>query len=199
MRRFLLLDAMILVGATAVGLSVSIGLLDLSDPSASFSRKMLSASRIPSFHSPQPGARTDAFIVLGLGVIAFGSPAAAALGLVLIPLRLVSPRPRWRGLWRQPGLIACSTSTAGVAFLCWSMAVLCLIAPDRQIEIMLEPIAMTVVVSQIIIGMTVLVGWMILLIGGRWRAEPTWIDRLGRAIGVYWIASTLTIVPLLFI
>ena len=63
MRRFLLLDAMILVGATAVGLSVSIGLLDLSDPSASFSRKMLSASRIPSFHSPQPGARTDAFIV----------------------------------------------------------------------------------------------------------------------------------------
>jgi hypothetical protein len=27
-------------------------------------------------------------------------------------------------------------------------------------------------------------------IGGRWRAEPSWIDRGGRLRGVFWIATT---------
>jgi hypothetical protein len=30
---------------------------------------------------------------------------------------------------------------------------------------------------------------MTLFVGGRWRGEPSWIDRLGRAMGLYWIVS----------
>ena len=26
-----------------------------------------------------------------------------------------------------------------------------------------------------------------LAVAGRWRAEPSWVDRLGRALGVFWV------------
>ena len=30
--------------------------------------------------------------------------------------------------------------------------------------------------------------WLTLSLNRRWRPEPTWLDRLGRALGLYWIA-----------
>jgi len=29
--------------------------------------------------------------------------------------------------------------------------------------------------------------WLILFVGGRWRAEPGWIDRFGRLLGAVWL------------
>jgi len=37
------------------------------------------------------------------------------------------------------------------------------------------------------IGCAVAAVWAVQVIGGRFRAEPSWIDRLGRALGVFWI------------
>ena len=37
---------------------------------------------------------------------------------------------------------------------------------------------------------TVIGGWMVLALGGRWRSEPSWIDRTGRVTGIVWIAVT---------
>jgi hypothetical protein len=37
-------------------------------------------------------------------------------------------------------------------------------------------------------GLAVLISWLILQLGGRWRSEASWVDRLGRAIGVAWIS-----------
>ncbi len=34
--------------------------------------------------------------------------------------------------------------------------------------------------------------WIVLGLSGTWRAEPNWIDREGRAMGVYWV--TLNVV-----
>jgi hypothetical protein len=31
--------------------------------------------------------------------------------------------------------------------------------------------------------------WLALVLSGRWRPEPDWIDRAGRAFGVCWIVS----------
>jgi hypothetical protein len=28
-----------------------------------------------------------------------------------------------------------------------------------------------------------------LALGGRWRADPGWIDRAGRALGLFWVAT----------
>ena len=31
--------------------------------------------------------------------------------------------------------------------------------------------------------------WLALALGGRWNPEPTWVDRMGRGLGVFWLAS----------
>jgi hypothetical protein len=36
-------------------------------------------------------------------------------------------------------------------------------------------------------GFGVVVAWITLVLVGRWRPEPTWLDRLGRAVGIVWI------------
>jgi hypothetical protein len=35
--------------------------------------------------------------------------------------------------------------------------------------------------------------WLILALSMRWRAERSWIDRLGRVLGIYWIGMVLLI------
>ncbi len=41
----------------------------------------------------------------------------------------------------------------------------------------------------IVCGLAVLVSWVTLLARRRWRADPSWVDRFGRALGVYWIVG----------
>jgi hypothetical protein len=38
------------------------------------------------------------------------------------------------------------------------------------------------------IGVAVASSWLLLLVSGRWRPEPSWIDRSGRVLGWIWIA-----------
>jgi hypothetical protein len=35
--------------------------------------------------------------------------------------------------------------------------------------------------------------WSLLICDRRWRPEPTWIDRLGRCLGIYWLAAGLAV------
>lgn len=37
------------------------------------------------------------------------------------------------------------------------------------------------------IGLLILSTWNLVAIGGRWKPEPTWIDRTGRTLGLCWI------------
>ncbi len=46
-------------------------------------------------------------------------------------------------------------------------------------------------------GIVVAAIWFVLAVSGRWRPEKTWIDRLGRSLGIIWILiEILVIVPL---
>jgi hypothetical protein len=47
-----------------------------------------------------------------------------------------------------------------------------------------------------LIGLAVSVSWMTMLVGRRWRAEPSWVDRLGRSLGVFWIMGGLAVTVL---
>jgi hypothetical protein len=38
---------------------------------------------------------------------------------------------------------------------------------------------------------TVAAGWLTLALLGRWRPEKSWIDRLGRVLGVGWIIANV--------
>jgi len=33
--------------------------------------------------------------------------------------------------------------------------------------------------------------WLILMLAGWWRPEPSWIDRLGRVLGLFWVVPYL--------
>jgi hypothetical protein len=51
--------------------------------------------------------------------------------------------------------------------------------------------AATWTIFQTWIAPAVMAAWAALILGRRWRAEPTWIDRAGRCCGFYWIALAL--------
>jgi hypothetical protein len=40
-------------------------------------------------------------------------------------------------------------------------------------------------------GLAVASVWLILILSGRWRSHPDWIDRLGRGLGALWMLWAL--------
>ncbi len=43
--------------------------------------------------------------------------------------------------------------------------------------------------SSVIVPATVVLVWVMLAVTRKWQAEPSWIDRAGRLLGVLWIAT----------
>jgi hypothetical protein len=39
------------------------------------------------------------------------------------------------------------------------------------------------------IGCAVAAAWTVQAISGRWRRKPSWVDRMGRTLGWFWIAT----------
>jgi hypothetical protein len=175
-RRFTLLDGMILVAATAVGyaafqsLSHLIGIGDILEAL----REMVASGAIGE-------------LIALLTLIAL--PVMVSWTLVLIPLRLIGTRPRWRRLARQPGLVACLAVATALGFLAMIAGVALLeigrdnLAGFEDVAIFLPPP---------FLGLAVLASWVTLVAGRRWRPEPSWVDRLGRALGLLWILLALT-------
>jgi hypothetical protein len=179
-RRFGLLDAMILVAATAAGLAAA-QWLDTETEGAAF--------RWPLLEAVHEGDVLQASASLWF----LAEPVVAGWTLALIPIRLLGPRPRWRHLARQPGFqancaAALALGAAGVPIALvrlafqWGRARGPLVTPDLLLLV------------SVTVGLAILASWMTLLVGRRWRAEPSWVDRLGRALGVVWILAG-TFVP----
>jgi hypothetical protein len=43
-----------------------------------------------------------------------------------------------------------------------------------------------------LVGAAVLGAWSVMAISGRWKSQPSWIDRTGRVLGIIWIGLFLT-------
>jgi hypothetical protein len=131
---------------------------------------------------------------LELGVI-FAWLAIPVIGLwtlSLVPIRLLPPRPPLRQLGRQPGLMA--ALAVGVATVIGGLhyAMECTaIGWESSAAISANMAVVTTVPT--LFGLAVLVAWMTLIVGRRWRAEASWIDRLGRAVGFFWIVAGFAI------
>jgi hypothetical protein len=124
-----------------------------------------------------------------LPLFVFGlAPRYIALSMVcLLAMRLRRPRPNLRSLSRQPGAVACAAAAAAMAAggIIVLTLMLCL---DEQNYVQDHPEAeypWLIVHSRI--SMAVPAAWFILAWSGRWRSEPSWIDRTGRVLGAYWI------------
>ena len=112
---------------------------------------------------------------------------------VLIPwtvavflMRLRLPRPRLRRLVLQPGAAACGAATIWLAFKLALLGLLTVGIHERPWVISSYTHDWE---SPLSWGAAAVAGaWLVLVLSGRWRPDRSWLDRLGRAIGVSWLA-----------
>ena len=194
-RRFTLLDGMILVAATAVGYAGVHAFASqiMEEDLSSILRETVSKGRF-----------RDLAAILLLCAL----PVLAAWTLALIPLRLLKPRPSFRRLGRQPGLMAGLSFAITTGFLAILAPIFIVIASGKVIsngivagliDTMNEFLGDFLLIPPAVLGAAVLVSWTTLIVSRRWRAEPSWIDRLGRVFGVFWVVFALASPLLLMI
>jgi hypothetical protein len=183
-RTFTILDAMVLLGAAAVGLlvakqcehfyGVSIVTVAQTDP-----KSKVALSGPLGLQAPLGpwGAKVVHWGVWSALVLSACSPA-------LLVLRLLPPRPRGRRLFRQPGAVACAAATAALVAVSVSRAFFVPNMPSYPGLVLFR----WGWVASYSAGIAVGAAWMTLALGGRWRPDPSWIDRCGRALGAGWVA-----------
>jgi hypothetical protein len=180
-RKFTLAGALILIAGLAIVLSMSAHLLKFSAESLVRVFHGIAANRVHLWESwprfwralREPVITTTWYGSQFLGTMLFG------ILPIFFVLRFRRPRPPWRALFVQPGMVA---GLAMVIGLIWVLGIVQIMFPGR-----LDPIHGT----WLAIGSTVAAFWLILLLCRRWKAEPGWVDRLGRLLGAMAIASAL--------
>jgi hypothetical protein len=181
-RRLTLKDAMILVAATALGIAWAKGGRDWMYLSRT--EKNLA---VPSRWEPYDR------IVRAVPEL---TPCLATCTLALLALRLGRPRARLHRVALQPGTAACIAASLGLAVgaidfglsTFWWWALKGERMPSSRVayhsmEYLFQATAR--------IAVAVAAVWLILAVSRRFRPEPSWIDRLGRAMGVLWIAAAM--------
>jgi hypothetical protein len=119
------------------------------------------------------------------------SPLLLSLSLALTAARLLPPRPRFLEVFQQPGLVAnwITCLIAGFnAITMFSMNMDKLSSVDGIVKLFRFAFFWPTASDA---GGGVLIAWMTLAMAGCWRAEPSWIDRSGRVLGVVSIISFL--------
>jgi hypothetical protein len=165
-RRFTLLDVMILVAAAAVAAAMTRGYLRV----------------IGSFLYPDSSTLRRYWYWS-----ATAAPTLEVGALAWLVLRLRHPRPRLRHVARLAGTVACAAAT--LEFLVEGGLIL--LSHEFYGRGFVETWGEFTLVVSTHSGLAVAGAWLALAMARRWRAEPTWIDRGGRALGVAWIAFAL--------
>jgi hypothetical protein len=167
-RKFSLLDAMDLIAATAVGLTIDY--VFWSD-----------------MHG-WDGAVLKHFRDLTAAGIILSVPVAAMWTVATLALQLRRPRYRLRRLLQRLGIAACCAATValalGAGLVIWTMRGASVSYPSRVIMAYGLPM---------MAGSAVTAVWTILMIVGGYRAASDWTDRLGRIMGIYWVMSPLVL------
>jgi hypothetical protein len=192
-RKFTLLHMMIVVAAVAVSLW-----LRPDDLLPGFERAIEELIRRGSFRLLAYSTR----LMLNGDPKLFGlfsiQPMVAVWTLALLLLELLHFRPPLRRLARQPGFAACC-AVALVIVLVGSMNFAMLEhrpTPSTPMSIKVHHyLELTLTFSHGQCGAAVASAWLTLALTGRWRPRPDWLDRAGRALGIFWIA----LIPLVWL
>jgi hypothetical protein len=171
-RRFTLFDAMILIAAFAVAL---------------FPIRWNLVAWTWYFSG---GWSTSAVLKEGVDADALLCPLALTLSPALWVLRLRRPRPGLAQVFRQPGMAA-STATLVYELFFFNATLISLVLHyalslnNRHLFYSLNAVMWLWILSLCSTGIVVLAVWTVLWLSGAWRAEPSWIDRAGRILGIY--------------
>jgi hypothetical protein len=186
-RRFNLRDAIIVVAAMALGL----GALRLRIRFADLPRFFRSVVVGKPWEWP---VETLVLRVTGLIEIAF--PCVASWTLGSLALRLMPPRPAGRELGDQPGFVACAEfliiAAGSYLAVIVTLATRGELADASGLDLIGYHATASLPVTQLG-GWAVAASWIALGIGGRWGPEASWVDRLGRGLGVFWIGAGLVV------
>jgi len=121
-----------------------------------------------------------------------GVPFALVWSIALVLVRVQAPRPERRRLCSQPGftaalaVVACATVVlldhgAKTLFFRAKSGVWGPFDAVRQVRGIFQ---MFMLAAPSAVAAT----WAVLALGGRWRPERSWLDRLGLLLGIYWIS-----------
>jgi hypothetical protein len=180
LRRLTLLDAMILIAATAIG--------------AQSIHVIWSLLNVSHLASPLDNRPFLGVLVRAPHAISAAVPLIAAWTVALPALWICQPCPPFHRLVLQPGMAACTAATLALA-----ISALYRIAEVAAHAVSLgQPlsfgdrgiwasISLDLIQRPSGVGIAVAAVWSWMILGRRWRPQPTWIDRLGRALGVYWL------------
>ncbi len=211
-RRFTLLDMMVLVAATAVGLALGqVGWPRVAVPPPPL-RSVPTLGGFSLSRVYQPGIRTSVAgstrptrTVLLSTATSYPStawmdpavhrigpfiPCLAAWSGALLLIRFRGPRPRRRRLLGQPGLVA--AVAALVVLTLESILLVGAAWADGRFQAISVASRATFAANGTVLlahhaGWAVVVAWLTLALTGRWRSEPSWVDRWGRVLGLIWI------------
>jgi len=168
-RRLAVTDGAIMVAATAIGLSWYRS-VDQDVITAQLSGVLPRTSR------------TGEVVMTLLTDIGFCWPMAFVWSIAGLMLRLRRPRPGLRLLMRQPGFIASCAVAVVAAFL---------LLPFLIVGFLKGPMLGFTPWDHLTfddgnptaVGLSVTTAWVVAALGGNWRAERGWIDRIGRVLG----------------
>lgn len=182
-RRFTLLDAMILLAATAIGVQ---GL-----------RVIWDGTTLGAMVRNRAGRWTPREVLaLAPHAVNAAAPVVAAWSAALLALRFRRPRPSRRRLGTQPGAVACAAAVLGLTLIALDGLLGRAVAASSEgtpwlaVATGLDPwraLSMATIDFRNGAGLMVAGAWLALALGRRRRPEPSWIDRAGRAAGVYWL------------
>lgn len=169
-RRFTILDAMLLVAAVASGIAVE-------------------RATDYDLHARLVRGRTRGGEIVAVLDYAQSKylPFAMTGTIALMASRLIPPRASFPRLARQPGAVACFVATLTISILAAWVASVHLFRPGRYHR----PFGLWGYC--LYVSFAVISGWSCLALSGRWRAEPSWVDRAGRLIGMVWIGSLIIV------
>jgi hypothetical protein len=128
-------------------------------------------------------------------------PLVLAWSLAVLVLRLQRPRARMVRLARQPGFVACALVAGTMA--CRAVG-LGLRGVTDSLWVIGRPLHWSNLLRVDVewelfwpnshpwserIGLVIAWAWLVQVLSGCFRPEPSWIDRAGRVLGVLWIVK----------
>jgi hypothetical protein len=184
-RTFTLLDAIVIIAATATGFAWVRSIIDEFDWPDSWTYEVWGLS--------------DYVYVIGHLLACVLRPLLAIWTLAILGLRFLEPRPPIYKLAYQPGVTACGSVVLVLAceFLRYLAIAVAMAkgAPWHHPFLVQGSFGADFYRSGISEGAfhyAVVVAWGLLLVMRRWRPQKSWIDRTGRAIGVLWLIQLLS-------